>query len=151
MRQTAASAAAACRGYQAAGSLQRAAACSGCQPRSQTTMQVGLRGGQGCTGDFLGVLELLATNSIPLAREPTLTYSSSTILCPARLSCRLHRPAAASEAETEWSDGVAVGYKMEQQRRLGVGFLPLLRTKPVWAICVAQYTGSWGFYGKCML
>ncbi len=58
-------------------------------------------------------------------------------------------PIAASEAETEWSDGVAVGYKMEQQRRLGVGFLPLLRTKPVWAICVAQYTGSWGFYGEC--
>jgi ACS family sodium-dependent inorganic phosphate cotransporter len=53
----------------------------------------------------------------------------------------------ASEAETEWSDGVAVGFKVEQQRRLGVGFTALLRTKPVWAICVAQYTGSWGFYG----
>jgi ACS family sodium-dependent inorganic phosphate cotransporter len=54
----------------------------------------------------------------------------------------------ASEAETEWSDGVAVGFKVEQQRRLGVGFTALLRTKPVWAICVAQYTGSWGFYGR---
>lgn len=41
-----------------------------------------------------------------------------------------------------------MGYKMEQQRRLGVGFTALLRTKPVWAICVAQYTGSWGFYGE---
>jgi ACS family sodium-dependent inorganic phosphate cotransporter len=28
-----------------------------------------------------------------------------------------------------------------------VGFQALIRTKPVWAICVAQYTGSWGFYG----
>lgn len=55
---------------------------------------------------------------------------------------------AASEAETEWSDGVAVAYKMEQQRQLGVGFTALLKTKPVWAICVAQYTGSWGFYGE---
>lgn len=37
---------------------------------------------------------------------------------------------------------------MEQQRQLGVGFTALLKTKPVWAICVAQYTGSWGFYGE---
>lgn len=27
------------------------------------------------------------------------------------------------------------------------GFRSLIKTKPVWAICAAQYCGSWGFYG----
>lgn len=52
-----------------------------------------------------------------------------------------------SEADTEWSDGVAVAYLAQQQAKHGVGFTALLRTPEVWAICAAQYTGSWGFYG----
>lgn len=51
-----------------------------------------------------------------------------------------------SEAETEWSDGVAVAYRAQQLRQ-GVGFAALIRQPEVWAICGAQYTGSWGFYG----
>ena len=54
---------------------------------------------------------------------------------------------AVSEAGTDWSDGVAYGYKVQQQRTLGSGFGALLRTREVWAICAAQYAGSWGFYG----
>eukprot|EP00887_Chlorella_sp_A99_P007577 scaffold28.g7577.t1 len=46
----------------------------------------------------------------------------------------------ASEVGTDWSDGAA-------QSARGTGFAALLKTREVWAICAAQYTGSWGFYG----
>ena len=55
---------------------------------------------------------------------------------------------AVSEAETDWSDGVAYGYRAAtapqlQQPRLGVGFAALMRRREVWAICAAQYASAW--------
>lgn len=107
-------------------------------------------------GRGLGVthsVALPAAVAHSLARGTVIDHARPTsagLLTSLVLACPglAHLRAAASEADTEWSDGVAVGYRVEQQRQLGVGFLPLLRTRPVWAICVAQYTGSWGFYGE---
>ena len=48
---------------------------------------------------------------------------------------------------TEWSDGMAYGYKAGAAATAGsgrgTGFWALMRTREVWAICVAQYTGGW--------
>ena len=61
-------------------------------------------------------------------------------LCPPDSVCVSLPPV--SEAGTEWSDGVAVAYKAQQQRQHGVGFATLIKTPEVWAICAAQYTGA---------
>jgi hypothetical protein len=53
----------------------------------------------------------------------------------------LHSWPVLSDAGTEWSDGVAVAYRVQQQRN-GVGFAALIRRREVWAICAAQYTGA---------
>jgi len=62
--------------------------------------------------------------------------------CLPSLVCCLSAASLVSEAETEWSDGVAATCKAQQQR-YGVGFWALVKTSPVWAICIAQYTGAW--------
>ncbi|KFM28757.1 putative anion transporter 4, chloroplastic [Auxenochlorella protothecoides] len=51
-----------------------------------------------------------------------------------------------SEAGTDWSDGVATAHKA-RLAALPSGFAALLRQREVWAICVAQFAGSWGAYG----
>ena len=77
-------------------------------------------------------------------------YSYCMSVCPTALLCFslcflgvwLLFCIAVSEAGTEWSDGVAVAYKAQQQRQHGVGFAALITTPEVWAICAAQYTGA---------
>lgn len=51
----------------------------------------------------------------------------------------------ASDAGTEWSDGVATGYKA-RLADAPRGPAALMARREVWAICVAQFAGSWGAY-----
>lgn len=47
-----------------------------------------------------------------------------------------------SDAGTEWSDGVAFAHRAAAAQQQDTGFRALMRTREVWAICAAQYTGG---------
>lgn len=81
-----------------------------------------------------------ALSSLPLALPHAFADLHVHHLAPSRTTCA---GSIVSEAETEWSDGVAVSYRAQQLRQ-GVGFAALIRQPEVWAICVAQYTGERG-------
>lgn len=82
-------------------------------------------------GAAAGLPPSVSLDSLEGARLQRVPSSASQPLSPT------------SEAGTEWSDGVAVGFRAQQEGG-GVGFMALLKQREVWAICAAQYTGGAG-------
>lgn len=117
-----------------------------CAPlRRATAVQAAGRLCQGCTH--------LMPCCVHMSWVPPFTAAQGAIRCsapsraplapalPAPTPARPPAGSIVSEAETEWSDGVAVAYRAQQLRQ-GVGFAALIRQPEVWAICGAQYTGG---------